>query len=350
MVGDPSSETGDVRPDAQLDWPSLETWLRERFENLSGRMDVVQFTAGHANLTYCVSFGPFEMVVRRPPHGVIAPGAHDMKREHRVLAGLSSSFDRAPRPLAFCDDVDVIGAPFIVIERRRGVVVRAEIPESLGDHPNVAHRISMALVDAMVALHAIDPSDVGLESLGRPDGFMDRQLSGWHRRWELARETELPLFSEVHRLLVSAQPPTKRHCIVHNDLKLDNCMFAPDEPDRVQSVFDWDMATLGDPLAELGTLLGYWREAEDEFDRAPTIGLDMRDFPTRQELVQRYRRSGFPFEDIEWYESFALWKTAVVFQQLHARFVAGESEDVRLEDLDVHVPILLEGARSVLHG
>ena len=343
-----SKDTGRVRPSDELDWASLETWLHRHLPDLEGAMQVEQFHGGHANLTYCVSIGDTEFVVRRPPRGTIAPGAHDMAREYRVLSGLAACFDRAPRPIDYCSDDAVIGAPFIVMERRQGVVVRFEIPETLRTHANVERRISLALVDAMAELHAIVPDDVGLGKLGRPEGFLERQLSGWHQRWQLARVDGLPLFEEMHAALSASMPRTRRHCIVHNDLKLDNCMFDASNPDRVQSIFDWDMATLGDPLVELGTLLSYWRSPKDEIDRAPTIDLDMHGFPERSELVEHYRLAGFDVEGIEWYEAFALWKQAVVLQQLYRRFEKGESTDDRLAPLGNSVPALIEEARSIL--
>ncbi|WP_040496096.1 phosphotransferase family protein [Ilumatobacter nonamiensis] len=325
------------------DWVGLELWLRSEVPDLDGPLQVEQFTGGHANLTYCVTVGTTELVVRRPPFGDIAPGAHDMAREFRVLRGLGPVFDPAPRALAFCDDVSVIGAPFLVVERRRGLVVRDVIPPGLAELPDAACRVSMALVDALAELHAIDAAEVGLERLGRPDGFVERQLAGWHDRWHRIRggTAELGLFDRVHERLGATRPPTTRVSILHNDYKLDNAMFTPGDPDRVSSIFDWDMATLGDPLVDLGTLLGYWKEPADPTDRAPTIALDMTGFPSRDSIVERYAAAGHDVEHVQWYEAFALWKHAVVLAQLNHRFVVGDSTDERLRVLGDHVePIL----------
>lgn len=344
-ISDPT--TGDTAPvSAQQDWTALDVWLRRAMPDLDGPLTVEQFTGGHANLTYCVAIGPTELVVRRPPFGDIAPGAHDMAREHRVLGGLGPVFDRAPRALAFCDDESVIGAPFLVVERRRGLIVRDRIPPGLAELPDAALRISMALVDALAELHAIVPSDVGLERLGRPDGFVERQLAGWHDRWHRIPGDTEPRFDEVHRRLVSTQPPTARVSIVHNDYKLDNAMFVAGEPDRVSSIFDWDMATLGDPLIDLGTLLGYWKSPADSIDRAPTIELDMADFPHRGEIIDRYSSAGHAVDHIQWYEAFALWKHAVVLKQLHHRFVSGDSTDDRLGALGDHIATLVDVAHA----
>jgi len=344
-----ANDVAPVRPDEQMDWPRLEAWLRENVAELEGAMEVAQFPGGHANLTYCASFGERELVVRRPPHGTIAPGAHDMGREHRVLSGLSPVFDRAPHVFGFCEDESVIGAPFVVIERRRGVVVRTEIPESLASQPDVERRLTMALVDAMVDLHRVDPKAAGLERLGRPDGFVARQLEGWNRRWQLATDQGNALFDEIHAKLVASMPTSKQVSVVHNDFKLDNCMFDPENPDRVQSIFDWDMATLGDPLIELGTLLGYWPRGEGS-DRAgsPTIALDMSAFPAAPELVARYEAAGFDVSDLRWYEAFALWKLAVVLQQLFRRYETGQSADERFAGFGAGIPKLLEDSRVAL--
>ena len=334
----------------EQDWANLEAWLRREVPALDGPLSVEQFNGGHANLTYCVSIGATDLVVRRPPFGDIAPGAHDMSREFRVLHGLGPVFDRAPRTLGFCDDPSVIGAPFLVVERRRGVVVRDAIPIGLAEAPDAARQISMALVDALAELHSIDALQVGLGRLGRPDGFVERQLAGWHARWHRieADADADSRFDEVHRRLASSCPQSSRVSILHNDFKLDNAMFTPGEPDRVSSIFDWDMATLGDPLVDLGTLLGYWKDPTDPTDRAPTIDLDMAGFPSHDDIVERYASAGHDVEHIDWYEAFALWKHAVVLKQLHHRFVAGDSTDDRLRLLGAHVEPIVRLAHSLL--
>ena len=334
----------------QQDWSSLETWFQRELPELGGALHVEQFTGGHANLTYSVAVGATELVVRRPPFGDLAPGAHDMAREFRVLHGLGPVFDPAPRALAYCDDVSVIGAPFLVVERRHGLVVRDEIPAELSDSPDAPRRISMALVDALAELHAIDPEQIGLGGLGRPDGFVERQLAGWHARWhriDTGADID-PLFDEVHRRLASTRPRSQRVSVLHNDYKLDNAMFTPGEPDRVSSIFDWDMATLGDPLVDLGTLLGYWKAPDDPTDRAPTIELDMAGFPSHNDIAERYASAGHDVDAIDWYEAFALWKHAAVLAQLHQRFVAGDSTDDRLRRLGDHVEPIVELADSYL--
>jgi aminoglycoside phosphotransferase (APT) family kinase protein len=349
-------ENAPVRPGEGLDWMALEAWLRPRLvEVLSrfhGPLDVLQFPNGAANLTYLVRLGSQELVLRRPPMGQIAPGAHDMKREFRVLSRLWRFFDRAPRAYLFCDDHSVLGADFFIMERRRGEVVRDVIPPSLGVHRDVGRRISLALVDAMADLHRLDPYACDLGDLGKPDGFIERQLSGWARRWQLSKFDDSPAqMEELHRRLVARTPAMSRLSIVHNDLKLDNCQFDPTDPDRVASIFDWDMTTLGDPLIDLGTLLNYWPDPGDDegAQRANKPGLTELGLPTRAEMTARYvARTGADVAAVRWWEAFALWKTVVVVQQLHRRWVRGESTDPRMAHIADRIPSLIAAATAAV--
>jgi aminoglycoside phosphotransferase (APT) family kinase protein len=345
-----------VRPGEELDEPALEAWLRPRLaEMLSGPgapLALLQFPNGSANLTYLLRFGDRELVLRRPPMGQLAPGAHDMRREYKVLSRLWRHFDRAPRAYAFCDDPAVAGAEFFVMERRRGYVVRTAIPAPMQRHRDVGHRIAFALVDAMAELHGLRPEACGLSDLGKPAGFIDRQVEGWAQRWQLARfDDSPPEMDALHARLVRRLPRMSRVSIVHNDLKLDNCQFDAAEPDRVASIFDWDMATLGDPLIDLGTLLNYWPDPSDSegVQRASNPGLTRMGLPARAEIVARYaERTGADASIAWWWEAFALWKTVVVVQQLHRRWVRGESKDPRMAHIADRMPALIAAARSVL--
>jgi aminoglycoside phosphotransferase (APT) family kinase protein len=342
-------ETAPVRADEQLDWGSLADYLRANLPEMRGAMDVVQFPGGAANLTYLVAFGEADLVVRRPPLGPVAPGAHDMAREYKVLSRLGKEFDRAPQALLLCEDDSIIGARFVVIERRTGQVIRLVYPEAMRTHRNLARRTSFALVDAMADLHAVDPYACGLEDLGRPDGFVARQVEGWNKRWTMAKDADVPLFDEIYRALADGLPDAQRVSVVHNDLKLDNCQFQADNPDRVTSIFDWDMATLGDPLIDLGTLLNYWAEPGDEHPRTVLPEGAADPFPSRAELVERYaQRSGLAVDRIGWYEAFALWKTAVVVQQIYIRFKRGQTQDERFAVYAERVPGLLGLAAAAL--
>ena len=322
-----------VRPGDELDWAALEVHLRAHLELPADAMHVRQFSAGHANLTYLLGFGDRSLVFRRPPRGTLAPGAHDMAREHKVLSRLWRAYPRAPRSDHYCDDESIVGAPFVIIEYREGEVVRATVPPSMAQQPDVERRICLALVDAMAELHAVDVDAAGLTDLGHPDGFAARQVSGWHDRWRRAAPDDpVPAMNDVAAQLAASVPEPPRVSVVHNDLKLDNCEFEAGDPDHVTSVFDWDMATTGDPLFDVANLLSS--------SQSSPIWVVSRD-----DVAQRYAaRSGIDITNIKWYEAFASFRTAVVVQQLYNRYARGESSDERLASLGDLVPGIADRA------
>jgi len=324
-------EVTEVRPGEELDWASLEAYLRARLPQAVDAFSVLQFPNGSANLTYLVRFGEVDLVVRRPPFGVIATAAHDMRREHKVLSRLHAAYPRAPLGLHYCADESVIGAHFLVSEYRSGVVVWDHVPAALDVGEDPGRRIGLAVVDALADLHLVDPAGCGLGDLGRPDGYLQRQVAGWHGRWEAVALDGRGALDRVGELLARHLPESGRPALVHNDFKVDNCQFAAGVPDSVTSVFDWDMATLGDPLTDLGTLLNYWPDGPEPADAVP--GLETLGLPSRDEVVARYAaRTGQSLTrgDVAWYEAFGCWKTAVILQQLYVRHVRGETSDDRM--------------------
>ncbi|GAA4259759.1 phosphotransferase family protein [Dietzia aurantiaca] len=340
---DLSPDVAPVRPGEEIDEQSLREFLLAQFPGLDGEISVLQFPRGSANLTYRVTLGDRQFVVRRPPMGQVAAGAHDMAREHRVLSRLYTEYDRAPRSFVHCSDPSVIGAEFFVSEYRVGHVVWDRVPAEVSTAPDATGRVGFAVVDALADLHEVDPVACGLGDLGRPDGFLERQVAGWARRWAaVADQSALPgaaairaLVDELGAELARTRPAGQRAGIVHNDFKIDNCQFAAGDPDRVYSVFDWDMATLGDTLADFGTLLSYWpdRTLADGDDRAFVAASATRelDLPPRSEVIERYARSSTAdLTDIAWYEAFGCWRTVVILQQLYARYVRGETADERM--------------------
>jgi len=351
---EPELEVSEVRDGENLDWEKIEQYLRAQMPSglATGEFSVAQFPNGAANLTYLIRFGSNEFVLRRPPFGTIAPGAHDMKREFRVLSILWAHFDKAPRAYVFCDDHSVGGADFFVMERRSGEVIRGVIPPSMRHHHRVGHRIGLALVDAMAEFHLLDPHQCGLGDLGRPDGFMARQVKGWQKRWTLVADPDWDAaMTQIHSQLEATTPQAQRVSFVHNDLKLDNCMFSPDNPDKVTSFFDWDMTTLGDPLADFGTLLNYWPDPSDvgEVRRASHDGMTSMGLASRQQITERYAQtSGLDVSGVAWYEAFAQWKTAVVVRQLHHRWLVGDSTDERMATIADTLPALVATAEGLL--
>ena len=242
----------------------------------------------------------------------------------------------------------MIGSKFIVVQRRTGVVIRDRFPDAMLAHPRLAERASYALIDAMAQLHNVEPAANGLGALGRPDGFAKRQVEGWAARWELAKDKDVPQFYEVLGRLGASLPIPQRVSILHNDLKFDNCQFNAADPDRVTSIFDWDMATLGDPLIDLGTLRGYWSEDTDPAPRGTRPVGATDPFPTRADITRRYAEvTGLDTRGINWYEAFAMWKTAVVVQQIYIRFARGQTQDARFAHIADRAPILLDAAAQL---
>jgi aminoglycoside phosphotransferase (APT) family kinase protein len=324
------TEVAPVRPGEDLDWAALESYLRSVIPALDGEFTVMQFPNGSANLTYRVAFGDQQLVVRRPPLGQLAIGSHDMSREYRALSGLWAAYDRAPRPLAYTDDPAIVGAEFLVIEYRSGVVIWGPdtIPDPMRSLPDHGWRIGMAL-------DLVDIHETGLIGLGKPAGFLERQLRGWRARWDAVVDVgpEHPLMEILAKRLFERVPTSPASTVLHNDFKLDNCQFAATDPDRVVSVFDWDMATVGDPLVDLGTLLNYLPDPDGDSsaERVAIPGLETMGLPSRQEIVDRYtERTGTPVDAIHWYEAYGIWKTAVIMQQLYARYARGETTDARM--------------------
>ena len=345
----PPPSTIPVRPGEQLDWDRLDRFLTAKVPDLGQLTAIEQFSIGRANLTYLLHYSNQRVVVRRPPFGALPLGGHDMRREYKALAGLATVTEIVARPLVYEEDPAVIGAPFFAMEYREGVVIDEALPASLRHLPDAGHRVGMAVVDALAEIHTLDPAQAGLEDLGRPAGYLERQVVGWLRRWESVSEVggEIPDVAQVGEALRSGLPPLQRVSILHNDYKLDNCQFAPAEPDRVITIFDWDMATLGDPLADVGTLLNYWPDDHGEF--AGPTGLRSMALPSHDEALEHYAaRTGLDVGGIRWYCAFACWKTAVAIRQLVARRQRGESADDRIETHAASVAVFAARGRRIL--
>lgn len=327
-----AADTIPVREDEQLDEAAIAAYLRGRLPGTEQPLNVRQFGGGAANLTYLLDYGTHEYVLRRPPLGPVAKSAHDMAREYRVLSVLYQAFPLAPRAFLYCDDPAVRDAPFLIMERRQGTVVRQTMPPHFAQLPDAARRMSAALIDTLAAFHAVDYAALGLETLGRPAGFIDRQIEGWYRRWHAAKVEDLPEMDAVYHWLKENRPPTTSFSLIHNDYKLDNVMFADDDPGRVVAVFDWDMCTLGDPLSDLGALLCYWTEPDDPdyFQALARMPAGDPGFMTRAELVARYAaKSSRPVHDIHFYHALGLFRLAVIIAQIYIRYHRGQTQDRR---------------------
>ncbi|MFI5399455.1 MAG: phosphotransferase family protein [SAR324 cluster bacterium] len=340
-----------MRPDERIDAAAVAAFLKDKLP-VTGTPEILQFEGGKANLTYLLRYrstpqGTQEFVLRRPPLGPVAPSAHDMGREYKVLSVLYQAYPYAPRAYLYSEDTSIVGAPFLVMERRRGIVIRQTMPARFLGQPELMRRMSETIVDVLADLHAVDPKAIGLDTLGKPEGFMARQVKGWGGRWEAAKTQEVPVFYKTWDWLNANLPPAPRTSLVHNDFKLDNMMMDAEDPARCVAVFDWDMCTLGDPLADLGTLLGYWTEAGDSAERAAFAVMPsaLPGWYTRREAVRRYgERSGTDLSRIRFYETFAMWKTAVVIQQIYVRLHRGQTQDLRFKEYGVRANALAAAA------
>lgn len=308
-----------------------------------GILKVEQFPHGHSNLTYLLRLGSRELVLRRPPFGNQVATAHDMGREFRILSRLNACYPAAPRPELYCDDLTIMGSPFYVMERRHGVILRKTLPAGITIDPELARRMSCALIDNLAALHAVDYQCAGLAELGKPEGYVQRQVAGWTKRYAQAQTSVVPAMDRVARWLNENLPPESGAAVIHNDYKYDNVMLDANDLTKIVAVLDWEMATIGDPLMDLGTSLGYWVHATDPepLQRAAFGPTAIPGSLTRRELVEHYQeKTGNTVPNVLFYYCFGLFKLAVIVQQIYARFVRGHTTDSRFAHLDQLVLIL----------
>lgn len=341
-----------IREGEELAVAELEAHLHEHLPQTRGKaLEVEQFPSGFSNLTYLIRCGDVEMVLRRPPFGNRVKSAHDMGREFRVLSGLDGAFPPAPKPYLYCEDESVIGAPFYVMERRRGVVLRRRLPKGLELRPVIAGRLSESFIDALADLHTLDYEAAGLADLGRPEGYVQRQVEGWMKRYGKARTDDWQEFDRLGEWLEGHQPESGGAALVHNDYKYDNVLLDPNDLTHLVGVLDWEMCTLGDPLMDLGTTLAYWVQADD-----PPALIGAAFGPTavpgswtRAQLVSRYaERTGTDISDLMFYVCFGYYKLGVIVQQIYYRYVQGHTQDPRFAGLHQMVDLLGKAAVHTL--
>lgn len=353
-----TTETRAVRPGEELDAGLLEAYLRAEMRESAGPIAIAQFPAGSSNLTYLISIGNDEYVLRRPPFGNTVKTAHDMRREFNVLAKLSAIYPPAPKPLLFCADESVIGSEFYLMERRKGLIIRGhvssprvnkgsaaadELPTTIQDlHSSHAYReeVCRSFIRNLAELHSLDYRAAGLRDLGNPEGYPRRQIEGWTKRYFAARTDEHKELETAITWLNGNIPPESGASLVHNDYKFDNVMLDPNDLTRITAVLDWEMVTIGDPLMDLGTTLGYWM--------SPDAGEEMLNMPfnpnvlmkniSRRELVEMYAdASDRDVSNILFYYVFGTFKIAVIAQQIYARYVKGFTKDQRFASFDTFV-------------
>jgi aminoglycoside phosphotransferase (APT) family kinase protein len=332
--------------DALVPNDALGAFLDEHIDLGRGEpLTVVKIGEGKSNLTFRVERGGHRWVLRRPPMGDLPETAHDMLREHRVLTALDPTAVRTPSPLIACEDPEVLGVPFYLMEVVDGVVIRDTLPADFTEE----HRRGMGfeMVDALAELHTLDYEAAGLGDLGRPDGYTARQVKRWTSQWEFMRTRELPDIEAVQSWLAAHVPTDAPRAIVHGDYKMDNVVYSRATPPRVEAILDWEMATLGDPLTDLGYLMVFWPEAGEDNVRMLPQPTQLPGFPTRAEMIARYEQlTGFSMHDLTFYRTLAIWKLAILSEGLYKRFLAGKADSEWFAVLEQSVPAMAATARQ----
>jgi aminoglycoside phosphotransferase (APT) family kinase protein len=310
-----------------------------------------RFGGGSSNLTYLLSDGTREWVLRRPPTGPLLPTAHDMAREFRVLSALADTGVPVARTIALCTDAAVLGAPFYLMERKHGIIVRNEIPPEIGDSHDRRRAASFAVIDAMAKLHGVDWRAVGLaDGFGKPAGYLTRQLERWHEQWLRSKDREIPSIDRLESWLSARLPESPPATIVHGDFRLENCMLDPRSLEVV-AIFDWEMSTLGDPLADLGYALAYWPSRDDAASWLEAMSGSVSvlpGFPTRAELIDRYQRlTGREMRDIRFYQAFSLYKLTIIAQGIHRRVAGGQIHLARAAGIKERVEKIAEAGVAI---
>ena len=343
-----NDEPVEVRKGEELDSGKVGEFIRENIGGIKGDVQVQQFPSGFSNLTYMVKAGDRELVLRRPPFGKKAKTAHDMSREFRMLRALKPVFPYCPEALVLCEDPEVMGSPFYIMERIHGIILRRDLPNGLNLSPEQARRLSENLIRVQCELHSLDYRAIGLEDFGRPEGYIKRQVEGWSGRYRDARTEDAPDFEKVMGWLHAHMPEeSSRPGVIHNDYKFDNVVLNPDNPLEITGVLDWEMATIGDPLMDLGSSLAYWVQKDDpeETNLMRTMPTNLDGMLTRDEQISLYRDiTGYEFDNFDFYYCFGLFRLAVIAQQIYYRYFHGQTKDERFKMLIFGVTILEKAA------
>ena len=340
-----------MRAGEEIDIWGVDMYLSGHLDLIVRDLEIEQFPAGNSNLTYLVRFSGNEYVLRRPPFGNTVETAHDMRREFDVLSKLSDVYPATPRPLDYCDDKSLIGSEFYLMERRKGLIIRGRAPDELDASPKLQRSVSKSFIQNLADLHALDYEAAGLGGLGKPGGYVRRQVEGWTKRYFAAKTDEWPELESAIEWLNDNIPPEFGVSLVHNDYKFDNIMLDPNDLTKITAVLDWEMVTIGDPLMDLGTTLGYWMspDAGDEMLNMPFNPRVLMENITRSELVDMYAAaSGRDVSNILFYYVFGTFKIAAICQQIYARYVKGFTKDARFAGFDKFVAALGRIAENAL--
>ncbi|MGP0173090.1 phosphotransferase family protein [Pseudomonas sp. NCHU5208] len=328
-----TDQSTDIRSGEELDSAAIDAYLKAQIPGLSGEARISQFPGGASNLTYLIEYPQQEFVLRRPPFGHKAKSAHDMGREYRILNRLNAGFPYCPKAYVHCTDESVIGAEFYVMERLKGIILRADMPAELNFTPEQTEALCKSFIDKLVDLHNVDYAACGLGDLGKPEGYVERQISGWSDRYQKALTPDAPTWEPIMAWLREKMPADHhKPGIVHNDYRFDNVILDPDNPMQIIGVLDWEMTTIGDPLMDLGNTLAYWIEAEDPVPvqlmrRQPSNAPGML---SRQQFVDYYaEKAGIEINNFDFYYTYGLFRLAGIVQQIYYRFFHGQTQDKR---------------------
>lgn len=342
-------DTIEVRKGEELDRGVLQAFIKENVpEAPNGELEIEQFGAGHSNLTYLLRIDDWEAVLRRPPHGPVAPKAHDMNREYKILKNVHPVYEAAPKPYIFSDDESIVGSPFFIMERRKGIVLDTSFPEHVPYTEELGRQISELMVDQLVALHDVNYKETKLVELAKPEGFLERQVYGWIKRYDNAKTEEIEGVERLTTYLKEAIPISSEPTLIHYDYKLNNAMFTEDFKEMT-GLFDWEMTTIGDPLADVGAAMSYWIQQDDPDMLKHGLGAPpvtvMDGFFTRKEFMEDYaKKSGRDLSNIDYYLTFAYFKLAVICQQIYYRYKKGQTKDPRFAHFNQFVKNLIEHA------
>jgi aminoglycoside phosphotransferase (APT) family kinase protein len=337
-----------------LDLDALATFLSPHVSGMHGPLHGEMIAGGRSNLTYIVDDGERRFVVRRPPLAHVLPTAHDMSREYRVLAALRDTAIPVPRVIVLCTDESVLGAPFYVMDWVDGHVVRDALPPEFPATPATRRAMSVTLIGTLTDLHEVVPEDVGLGDFGHPEGFLGRQVRRWWQQWEASKTRELPAIEELHRRLEETLPVQSAAGIVHGDYRIDNVMYAPDDPARIVAVLDWEMSTVGDPLCDLGLMMVYWadNDAEPSAHMLQRHALTIEDgFYSRRDILDAYaQHSTRDLSALDWYTALGAYKLAIVLEGIQARFLMGMTVGEGFDGIGAVVPLIVDGALETMHN
>jgi aminoglycoside phosphotransferase (APT) family kinase protein len=341
-----SDQAGIVRAGEDLDIARLQPFLQDRLGE-TGPITVEQFPGGHSNLTYLLRLGDCELVLRRPPFGSKVRSAHDMAREFRVLSKLHTAYPLAPKALLYCDDPSILNAPFYLMEPIRGLIIRRDPPPGVPFPPETTGRLSEVFIDNLARLHGLDYAAVGLADLGKPQGYLERQVKGWIERYHNSKTHDLPEVDRISPWLLARMPATYESALLHNDYKYDNLVLDPNDATKIVGVLDWEMCTIGDPLTDLGTALAYWTDPQDpeDFQEIRSAPTTLPGTLTRAQLVERYAAAASRDPgDMIFYLAFARFKVAVIIQQIYYRYAQGLTQDERFAVLPKRIHALMRAS------